>query len=194
MTDAEVLAILKQTSAIRKGHFNLTSGRHSDTYIQCARVLEHPQLTQQLAAEAVRRLPDGLQVDIVISPAVGGILFGFSVAFALDVSFIFTERVAGAMQLRRSFEIPKNARLLVVEDVVTTGGSVQEVIKLAEAAEARIVGVVSLISRGGAPVFCADFYPLIRLEVPSWLPEHCALCAEGKKLTAPGSRNLVKQE
>jgi orotate phosphoribosyltransferase len=192
MTDKEILAILEQTAAIRKGHFKLTSGRHSDTYIQCARVLEHPRLTQRLAAEVVSRLPQGLEVDLVISPAVGGILFGFAVAAALDLPFIFSERVEGAMQLRRSFSIPAGTRVLVAEDVVTTGGSVCEVIELVRAAGADVVGVVALIDRGGRPHFSAAFYPLIRLETPSWPPEDCTLCAEGIKITTPGSRDLVK--
>ncbi len=192
LTDADILRALEQTKAVRKGHFKLTSGKHSDTYVQCARLMEHPRLTNRLAAEAVRRLPEGLEVDIVVSPAVGGILFGFAVATALDTPFIFSERVNGEMVLRRAFEIPAGARVLVAEDVVTTGGSVQEVCDLARQKGATIAGVLSLIDRGGQQVFCEDFYPLLRLEDPSWDAEGCTLCKAGVEISAPGSRTIAK--
>ncbi|GHT78648.1 orotate phosphoribosyltransferase [Actinomycetota bacterium] len=191
MNDTDILDILNQTQAIRKGHFKLTSGLHSDTYIQCARLLEHPRLTNQLADEVVTRLPKSLTIDLVASPAVGGILFGFAVAAALDVDLIFSERVDGKMQFRRSFEIPQGARVLVAEDVVTTGGSVQEVIDLVLAAGAEVVGAVSLISRGDRRVFKADFYPLLSIETPAWPPESCDLCKQGINIYSPGSRNLA---
>jgi len=186
--DAAILEALKETQAIRKGHFKLTSGRHSDTYIQCARVLEHPRLTNKLAAEVVARLPEDMSVDIVIAPAIGGILFGFAVAAALDRPFLFTERKDGFMMLRRSFEIPAGAHVLVAEDVVTTGSSVKEVCDLVADAGAVVQAVVSLIDRGGTPVFDAPFFPLLRLATPSWAPEDCALCAAGEGIDAPGSR------
>ncbi|MDR0888278.1 MAG: orotate phosphoribosyltransferase [Coriobacteriales bacterium] len=192
MTDEEILKVLEDTQAVRKGHFKLTSGRHSDTYIQCARILEHPRLTNQLAVEAARRLPGDVKVDMVASPAIGGILFGFAVAFSLHTPFIFSERKDGAMQFRRSFEVPKNASILVVEDVVTTGGSVKEVIDLVRDAGANVAGVVSIIDRGANPDFGAPFYPLLRLKTPSWSPEECDLCSSGVPLDAPGSRHLAK--
>jgi orotate phosphoribosyltransferase len=190
MSDEDVRGALKDTEAIRSGHFKLTSGRHSDTYIQCARVLEHPRLTNRLAAEAAARLPEGTEVDLVASPAVGGILFGFAVAVALDVPLIFSERVDGVMTFRRSFEVPAGARVLVVEDVVTTGGSVKEVCDLVTEQGGEVVGVVSLIDRGGTPVFTAPFFPLLKLTTPSWAPEDCELCKQGVPLYAPGSRSL----
>jgi len=189
MDDRAITEELLKAQAIRKGHFQLTSGRHSDTYIQCARVFEYPRLTNLLATEAVIRLPEDMSVDLVISPAIGGILFGFALAAALDTRFIFTERKEGVMVLRRSFEIPHGARVLVVEDVVTTGGSVKEVCDLVRAAGAFVQGVVSLIDRGGIPVFDAPFFPLLRLETPSWAPEDCLLCSIGKDIDAPGSRH-----
>jgi len=188
LDDAAVLAVLEETQAIRKGHFELTSGRHSDTYIQCARVLEHPRITNQLAEEAVARLPEDMPVDLVVSPAIGGILFGFAVASALDRPLMFTERKEGAMVLRRSFEIPPKARVLVAEDVVTTGGSVKEVCDLVVKANAVVSGVVSLIDRGGTPVFDDPFFPLLRLETPSWAPENCILCKDKVEIDSPGSR------
>jgi orotate phosphoribosyltransferase len=190
MTDDQIIAALRETDAIRSGHFVLTSGRHSDSYVQCARVLEHPSLTTRLAEEAVRRLPSDLGIDLVAAPAVGGIVIGFAVAQALDVDFIFSERQEGRMVFRRSFEVPAGARVLVVEDVVTTGGSVAEVIELVREAGGEIAGVVSLIDRGGDKKFDADFWPLLRLEVESWEPCDCGLCAAGEPVYSPGSRRL----
>jgi orotate phosphoribosyltransferase len=192
MNDSEIFQALKDTQAIRTGHFQLTSGRHSDTYIQCARVLEYPRLTNLLAAEAASRLPKDCKPTLVASPAVGGILYGFAVAAALDLPLIFSERVDGVMVFRRSFEVPSDARVLVVEDVVTTGGSVKEVCDLVTQQGGEVVGVVSLIDRGGTPVFDAPFCPLLRLETPSWDPSECTLCQQGTPLYAPGSRALSK--
>ena len=193
MNDAQVMDALRRSGAIRTGHFQLTSGRHSDAYMQCARVLEDPTLTTELAREMVARLPEDLKPDFVIAPAVGGIIIGFAVAQALGLPFIFSERQDGVMVLRRAFEVPANARVLVVEDVVTTGGSVQEVIALVEAAGATVAGVVSLIDRGGNKAFSAAYYPLLAMEVESWLPEDCAQCAAGTPIDSPGSRRLNKE-
>jgi len=190
MTDDQILTALKDADAIRTGHFVLTSGRHSGTYVQCARVLEDPALTTMLAKTAVERLPEGLNIDLVAAPAVGGLVIGFAVAQALGVKFIFSEREEGRMVFRRAFEVPAKARVLVVEDVVTTGGSVAEVIELVEAAGGEVVGVVSLIDRGGAKKFTAEFWPLLTLEVESWGPESCSLCADGVPVYSPGSRRL----
>ncbi len=170
MTNEEMLQALKDSNAVRSGHFVLTSGRHSDTYVQCARVLEDPILTTRLAETAVRRLPAGLGIDLVAAPAVGGIIFGFAVAQALGVKFIFSEREQGKMVFRRAFEVPEDANVLVVEDVVTTGGSVKEVIDLVEDGGAQVAGVVSMIDRGGEKAFDAPFWPLLQLEVESWAP------------------------
>lgn len=191
MTDEQVLAALDASNAVRKGHFVLTSGRHSDTYVQCARILEDPGLTTRLAQTAVARLPEGLDVDLVAAPAVGGLIIGFAVAQALGVKFIFSEREGGAMTFRRSFEVPPGARVLVAEDVVTTGGSVAEVVDLVRAAGGQVAGVVSLIDRGGAKAFEAPYWPLLRLEVESWEAASCSLCAAGVEVYSPGSRRLT---
>lgn len=193
MTDEQILAAFKDCDAIRTGHFRLTSGLHSDTYIQCARVLEHPRLTEELACEAAARLPEGLAVDLVAAPAVGGILFGFALASAMGTSLVFSERVDGSMAFRRSFVIPEGARVLVAEDVVTTGGSVKELIGLVKASKAHPVAVVSMIDRGSKPDFGCPYYPLLELKTPSWQPETCILCSSGQEITAPGSRDLAKK-
>lgn len=192
LTDDQILAALEKAEAIRTGHFVLTSGRHSERYVQCARILEDPALTTELARTAVSRLPEGLDVDLVAAPAVGGLIIGFAVAQALGVKFIFTERENGEMVFRRSFEVPEGARVLVVEDVVTTGGSVGEVIDLVRAAGGEVAGVVSLIDRGGDKRFEAPFWPLLRLEVESFDPASCALCDAGVPVYSPGSRRLAK--
>jgi len=190
LTDENILQALKDADAIRTGHFVLTSGRHSDTYVQCARILEDPALVTLLAKTAVERLPEGLQIDLVAAPAVGGLIIGFAVAQALGVKFIFSEREEGRMVFRRAFEVPARARVLVVEDVVTTGGSVGEVIDLVREAGGEVVGVVSLIDRGGDKKFDAPFWPLLQLEVESWAAESCGLCADEVPVYSPGSRRL----
>ena len=190
LTEEEMFSALREVDAIRSGHFVLTSGRHSDTYVQCARFLENPALTTQLAETAVSGLPADLNVDLVAAPAVGGLILGFAVAQALGVNFIFSEREGGGMVFRRGFQVPLGARVLVVEDVVTTGGSVGEVIDLVRHAGGTVVGVVSIIDRGGDKKFDAPYWPLLSLEVESWNPSECVLCADEVPVTSPGSRRL----
>lgn len=191
MTEAEVLAALEEAHAVLSGHFKLTSGRHSDRYVQCARVLEDPALVTRLANAMLERIGKR-RIDLVAAPAVGGIIIGFAVAQALGVKFIFTEREAGAMALRRGFDVPEGACVLVVEDVVTTGGSVAEVVELVQRAGGEVVAVASLIDRGGPKAFDVELLPLLRLEVESWDAEACDLCAADVSLHAPGSRSLAK--
>jgi orotate phosphoribosyltransferase len=191
MTEPEVLAALEDAHAILSGHFRLTSGRHSDRYVQCARVLEDPALVTRLAEAIVERLGER-QVDLVAAPAVGGIVIGFAVAQALGVKFIFSEREDGAMKFRRGFDVPAGARVLVVEDVVTTGGSVAEVVELVRDSGGVPVAAAALIDRGGPKAFDVELLPLLRLQVESWEPDSCAMCASGVPLYAPGSRALSK--
>jgi orotate phosphoribosyltransferase len=190
LSDSHIKRILEDTQAIRTGHFRLTSGRHSDTYVQCARVCEYPDLTNQLAVEAVERLPEGFDCDVVVAPAVGGLVFGYAVAQALGKRFVFAERQDGAMTLRRSFWIEAGERALIAEDVITTGGSVAEVIEVIRAHGGSVVGVVSIIDRGGNRVFSEPFYPLLTMDVAAWRAEDCHLCREGIEIDSPGSRKL----
>jgi orotate phosphoribosyltransferase len=189
--DREIESALEDAGAILTGHFRLTSGRHSDRYVQCARVLEDPALVTRLAHAMVDRLGDQ-RIDLVAAPAVGGIIIGFAVAQALNVKFIFSERENGVMTLRRGFVVPEGAHVLVVEDVVTTGGSVAEVVDLVRQAGGEPVAVASIIDRGGPKAFDVALYPLLRLQVESWEPVSCGLCASGVPLYAPGSRALTK--
>lgn len=191
MTEDDVRSALVEAGAILHGHFQLTSGRHSDTYVQCARVLEDPALTTRLARAMADRV-ESLGIDLVAAPAVGGIIIGFAVAQALGVRFIFSERQDGHMVFRRGFNVPAGANVLAVEDVVTTGGSVAEVVDLVTSAGGRTVAVTSLIDRGGRKAFDATYLPLLQLDVESWEPAMCGLCASGVALDSPGSRRLSR--
>ena len=189
MTEDQMLEALQEAGAILSGHFVLTSGRHSDTYVQCARILEDPLLTTRLAISAAEKVRH-LDADIVAAPAVGGIIIGFAVAQALELPFIFAERQDGRMIFRRGFEIPEGSRVLVVEDVVTTGGSVAEVIEQVEGVGGNVPAVTSIIDRGGDKAFSQPLFPLLRVEVASWDPSQCDLCEQGLDTHSPGSRRL----
>lgn len=190
MSVDQIKALFAKTGAILSGHFVLSSGRHSDTYIQCARIFENPETTMRLAsALAERILPE--KVDLVAAPAVGGIIPGFAVAHTLGVNFIFSEREAGTMTFRRSFQVPAGARVLVVEDVVTTGGSAAEVEDLIRASGGLPIGVASLIDRGGSKRFTAESYTLLQLDVESWEADSCLLCTANQPVTLPGSRRIA---
>lgn len=190
LPENEVLDALRDAGAILSGHFQLTSGRHSDTYVQCARVLEDPALTTRLAAAMAEQVA-GRGVDVVAAPAVGGVIIGFAVAQALGVRFIFSEREHGVMTFRRGFGVKPGERVLVVEDVVTTGGSVAEVIGLVRAAGAETVAVTSIIDRGGDKAFDVELLPLLQLEVESMEPHECRLCSAEIPIDSPGSRRLA---
>ena len=189
-TSDHVLDIFRETGALLQGHFILTSGRHSDSYFQCAKVLQHPEHLQLFANEIVDGFRD-LSIDLVISPAVGGIVLGTEVGRQLNVQTIFTERENGVMTLRRGFEILAGNNVLVVEDVVTTGGSVQEVMNVVIKAGANIVGVGVLVDRSGGAVKLHDNqFCVTELEVVSYgadeVPEELASIPVLKS----GSRSL----
>ena len=185
----EVEKILEQTGALLKGHFLLTSGRHSDTYIQCARILQHPKYAGQLAQVVAEDFKDE-NIDIVIGPAMGGMIFAYEVARQLDVINMFTERDNGVMTLRRGFEIPKGAKVLVAEDVITTGGSVHEVIDIVNDLGGVVVGICVLVDRSGGNVeFPAKLKAAYTASVQSYEKNECPICKEGKlPAIKPGSR------
>ena len=189
-TSDHVLDIFRETGALLQGHFILTSGRHSDSYFQCAKVLQYPEHLQLFANEIVDGFRD-LSIDLVISPAVGGIVLGTEVGRQLNVQTIFTERENGVMTLRRGFEILAGNNVLVVEDVVTTGGSVQEVMNVVNKAGANIVGVGVLVDRSGGLIKLHDNqFCVTELEAVSFgadeVPEELASIPVLK----PGSRSL----
>ncbi|MFZ3173010.1 MAG: orotate phosphoribosyltransferase [Carboxydocellales bacterium] len=186
----EVLDIFRRSNALLEGHFRLTSGRHSDRYMQCAQVLQYPNYTAQLCGDIVEVFRDK-QVDVVIGPAMGGIIVAFEIGRQLGVRTIFTERENGAMSLRRNFSIAPGEKVLVVEDVVTTGGSVQEVIKVVQAKGGQLVGVGVLVDRSNGQVdFGIPVKAVLQMEVVSWEPENCPLCQQGLPVVKPGSRQV----
>ncbi|MBI4610910.1 MAG: orotate phosphoribosyltransferase [Candidatus Rokubacteria bacterium] len=188
MTEEEVLALYEQTGGLLRGHFLLTSGSHSDVYLQSAKVLEHPGHAQALCRELARPFA-GDRVELVVGPALGGILVAHEVARALGARALFTEREGVAMRLRRGFEIRPGERCLVVEDVITTGGSTREVIAVVEAAGGLLIGVGSLIDRsGGTTTFPVKKAALATLTIPTYKPEDCPLCKSGTPAIKPGSR------
>jgi orotate phosphoribosyltransferase len=187
MNQWEVLEILEREGAVRKGHFLLTSGLHSDTYVQCAMVLQHPHLAESLAGEIAKAFREQ-EVDVVISPALGGIIIGYMVAMTLRKSMLFAERSEGMLRLRRGQSVSPGERALIVEDVITTGGSVGELIGVVEDAGAKVVGVAALIERGEGRDFGVSRKVLLELEASAWEEGSCPLCREGVKLEAPGSR------
>lgn len=191
MTDKEILTLFKKENAFLSGHFLLSSGLHSPNYMQCALVFQKPLVAQKLCVALARRLK-GHKIDAVIGPALGGMLVSYEMARALKVRSLFAERVDGAFALRRGFWLKKNERVLVVEDVITTGKSIYEVMDLVESYGAKIEAVASIVDRSdGAAVFTQDFYPLVKVNIRTYRPEDCPLCREKKiPLVKPGSRDL----
>lgn len=171
----------------RTGHFQLSSGKHSDTYLQCALALQDPafglELGRRLAEAVAAAHPQGL--DLVASPALGGVLAGFVVAAAAGRPFVFTERRGGAMTLRRGQSVPAGARIVVVEDVVTTGGSAKEAADVLVEAGGEVVGYAALVDRSQG----FDVTALLRIDAGTWEPDECPLCAQGIALDSPGSRH-----
>ncbi len=186
MSDA-ILSTFTSTGAYLKGHFRLTSGLHSNEYMQCALVLQHPGIAEDFG----KQLAANFQTcDLVVSPAVGGLIIGHEVARALGARFQFTERdAAGKMTLRRGFSVKPGETAVVIEDVVTTGGSTREVIELLQAAGVRVLGAGSIIDRSGGKVdLGVPRVALATLTVTAWQPEECPLCKQGLPVEKPGSR------
>jgi orotate phosphoribosyltransferase len=198
ITREELLKLLESVGAIRKGHFELSSGLHSDTYVQCALVLRYPRFAEKLGRELAARFSD-THIDVVVSPAIGGLIIGQEVARGLPepkggigggVPALFVERDAsGMMSLRRGFSLQPEQHVLVVEDVWTTGGSTQEAIRVVEQAGARVVGAGALIDRSGGKIeFDVESRSLLQLSISSFEPEDCPQCLAGSAAVKPGSR------
>ena len=189
MTQAEVLALCERYGAYLEGHFCLSSGLHSPKYVQCALVLAEPAVAERLGRELAAICP-GAPADFVAAPALSGLIIGHEVARALGCRFLFAERNAGgAMTLRRGFTMQAGERGVVIEDVITTGGSTRETIAAMEAVGARIAGAGAIIDRsGGAVQIGVPHAALVTLDVPVYAPESCPLCAAGLPLVKPGSR------
>ena len=186
----QLIEIFQKTGALLEGHFILTSGRHSSMYFQCAKVLQHPEYLHKFSKQIVNHFQD-INIDIVISPAVGGIVLGTEVGRQLNKQTIFAEREQGIMTLRRGFEILPNYNVLVVEDVITTGGSVKEVIELVKSSRAEVAGVGLLVDRSGGKVklhekqFCVT-----ELEAVSYGDDEIPEDLANIPVLKPGSRSL----
>ncbi|MEO6588529.1 MAG: orotate phosphoribosyltransferase [Pyrinomonadaceae bacterium] len=188
MNSDQILEQFREADALLDGHFILSSGLHSSQYLQCALALQYPTEAAKFARAIAEKLA-AEQFDTVTSPAIGGLIIGYETAKALNVRFIWTERQEGAMTLRRGFSVKKDERILVVEDVITTGGSTRECIEALESRGAKIVAAASIIDRSnGAADVGVPRIALATLEVPSYAPEDCPMCHRGIEAVKPGSR------
>jgi orotate phosphoribosyltransferase len=185
------LADLAAHGSHQKGHFRLSSGLHSSDYLQCALFLANPIRAERAGQDLVKTISSVMDdPGVIVAPALGGLIIGHETARAFRVPFIFTERVDGRMTLRRGFGIAPNQGIVVVEDVVTTGGSTREVIELMESLGGSVVGVASLVNRSGVsnPFDSLPYAAMLEANFPAWEPSECPLCKEGKTIVKPGSR------
>jgi orotate phosphoribosyltransferase len=182
----------EDTGALLTGHFRLSSGLHSDRYLQCARLLMFPDRAEAAGRELADKLRE-FDPRAIVSPALGGIIIGHETARALGVAFLFAERQDGTFELRRGFRLGPEEKVAVVEDVFTTGKSTREVIERVVAGGGRVVAAGSIVDRGlPSGAFPVPSRSLLTLSVPSWPPEECPLCREGRPLEAPGSRHKAE--
>ena len=188
MNEKDVLKLFEQHGALLKGHFKLSSGLHSEKYLQCALVLQYPDITQKLSKELAGKFAKE-KIDVVIGPALGGVTLAYEVARAIGSRGLFAERRDGKMALRRGFSISEGEKVLVVEDVVTTGGSTKEVIDLVKSFGADVVGVGSIIDRSSAKInFGVPFEALSKISAETFGEKDCPLCKKIAPVTKPGSR------
>ncbi len=188
MTQKDVLKIFDKYDALLTGHFRLTSGLHSEKYLQCALVLQHPEVAEKLAKEIAKKFAKE-KIGAVIGPALGGITLAYEVARAIGSRGIFAERQDGRMMLRRAFSVGKGEKILVVEDVITTGGSTKEVIEVVKALGGVPIGVGAIIDRsGGRADFGIPFEPLAAVEIETFEEANCPLCKKNIPIMKPGSR------
>jgi len=192
MQPENVLSLFNDTDALLTGHFVLSSGLHSDKYLQCARALQFPADAAIFGHAIAQHFLDQ-KIETVGSPAIGGLVIGYAVADALNVRFIWAERENGTMTLRRGFEIREGERILVVEDVITTGGSTRECVEALESRGANVVAAASIIDRSnGKADVGVPRISLAQLDVPSYAPDNCPMCERGDDAVKPGSRSTAK--
>lgn len=190
MDRERILQIFRETGVLLQGHFLLTSGRHSGEYLQCAKMFQYPRYAEEITRALADKFNDQC-IDIVVGPAIGGIILSYEMGRCLGAKAIFAEREDGRMTLRRGFEIPEGSKVLVVEDVVTTGGSVREVMEVVKNCGGQVVGVGAVVDRSGGTVdFGVRFHSVISMDVRSYAPEECPICKTGLPLVKPGSRNM----
>lgn len=184
----QVLDIFRETKALLEGHFQLTSGLHSNQYFQCAKVLQYPKYLHLLCGEIAKHF-EYAEIEVVISPAIGGVVVGTEVGRMLQARTVFAERKDGKMELRRGFELRPGERVLAVEDVVTTGGSLFEIVDLIKKANATLAGVGYIVDRSNGKVtFDAKHFSVLQMDVVAHKPDECPMCKQGSPVTKPGSR------
>jgi len=192
MQEEQVLDLFRESGAMLEGHFELSSGLHSDRYFQCALLLADPRRAEKLAEALAPRIPAG--TEVVVGPALGAVVWAHEMARALGLPGMFTERKDGEMCLRRGFQLEPGTRVLVVEDVLTTGGSAREVIRLLRSMQVEVTGVGAILNRSGKNPFEGDgldLFCLTEVEAKAWKPDDCPLCAAGTAAIKPGSRQVA---
>lgn len=195
MSDSLTIDDFTACGSHQQGHFLLSSGLHSGDYLQCALYLAEPRRAARAGEFLAAALADPLpEIDLVVSPAMGGLIIGHETARALGLPFLFTERADGEMVLRRGFAVAPGQRIVIVEDVVTTGESTREVIAILEAAGAEVVGLASMVNRSGIanPFDPKPYRALLEASFPTWSADACPLCADGVPIAKPGSRPIKK--
>jgi len=186
--EQEILKLFEDTGALLKGHFRLSSGLHSGNYFQCSLLLQNPVIAERLCRELAGYFRED-RPTCVVAPALGGVIVSYETARALGVRALFTERVEGKMTLRRGFELNKKDRVLVVEDVITTGLSTGEVLEVVRSKGSHVIGVGCIVDRSGKkPDFGVKLKNLARMDFPVYKPQECPLCRKGIEITKPGSR------
>lgn len=187
--EGNIISLLLKTGGLLRGHFLLSSGLHSPQYLQCALLLQHPKRASHLGKELAKKFSQE-KVEVVIGPALGGIIIAYEVARALETRALFAERVEEKMQLRRGFKINQGERVLVIEDVLTTGGSAKEVIDLVNELGGVVIGVGGLVNRSQGDInLGVPIKTLAKLNIETYAKETCPLCRQGVPLVKPGSRN-----
>ncbi len=193
MDQNEIVDIFTKTEALLSGHFELSSGKHSDTYFQCALVLQYPDMTEILARELADKLRDE-KITCVIGPALGGVTIAYELGRQLKCRAIFAERKEGEMQIRRGFSLSPDDRVLLVEDVVTTGGSVLEVAEVVKKMNVDIAGICCVVNRSNSDTLSVyALTSLVKMTPQLFQPESCPLCEKGISITKPGSKKIAEQ-
>ena len=193
MTEKQILQLFDKSQARLNGHFVLASGRHSSEYMQCAKLFMYPKISKKVCRALFSKLKN-IDIDFVASPAVGGVIMGYEMAAIANKPNIFFERIDGKMTLRRGFSVERGKKYLVVEDVVTTGGSVKEVCAEIEKSGGIVAAVASVVDRSsGSAAFSAPYYSLIKVDIKTYDKENCPLCAENLPVTKPGTRALSQK-
>ncbi|MPW26870.1 orotate phosphoribosyltransferase [Alkalibaculum sp. M08DMB] len=188
----EIINILKETEAFLEGHFLLSSGNHSGGYMQCAKVLRFPEKASQVLKPVVDQIKN-LGIDKVVGPAMGGVIVAYEIGRQMNLEALFTERIDGEMQLRRGFEISKGDKVIIAEDVVTTGKSTIETKKALESLGAEVVGVACIVDRRHETInIDMPIYSAVKLDIEIYDPDTCPICWNGEKLVKPGSRDIAK--